>query len=82
MSGFMTNCYSFLVLCTNYLWLSSARLAASHYEALIWETRYVYQYPSRTQFIKTEIEGVIVSMTENVKELITQGLACHLPISV
>jgi hypothetical protein len=34
------------------------------------------------QFIKKDIEEVIMSMAGIVKELITHGLVSHLPISV
>ncbi|KAH8694309.1 hypothetical protein BGW36DRAFT_430319 [Talaromyces proteolyticus] len=64
-----------------YMYYDSARLAVYHYEALIWETQYGYHYPSSIQPIKAEIEEVMLNMNQNVEELITQGLACYLPIS-
>lgn len=63
---------------------SSARLAASHYEALIWESQQWYSresYPSKFQSIRADIEDAVFKMTDNVKELIVRGLTCHLPIS-
>ncbi len=48
----------------------------------MWEIKFANLYPSKMQFIKKDIEDVIISMAGIVKELITHGLACHLPISV
>lgn len=48
----------------------------------MWETKFANFYPSKIQFIKKDIEEVIISMAGIVKELITHGLASHLPINV
>jgi hypothetical protein len=48
----------------------------------MWETRYANIYPSKMQSVKKDIEEVITSLARIVKDLITHGLASHLPISV